>query len=72
MSNKLSGLIALEEWKAFTPENREWLTFNFLQTIDDRLKRLERRKKFDTGISAITGVMGGFIAFFVSKIKFGG
>ena len=72
MNNKLNDLIALEEWKAFTPENREWLTFNFLQKVDNRLKRLERRKRIDTGMAAITGVFGGFIAFFISKVKFGG
>ena len=72
MNDKLNDLIAMEEWKGMPTDEREWLTFRFLQKIETRLKRLERRKRFDTGVSAIAGVVGGGVAFFASKIKFGG
>ena len=70
MNDKLGDLIAEEQWKGYSSDEREWLTFNFFQSIDRRLNNLERRKKIDTGISAITGVLGGAAAYF--GIKFGG
>ncbi|MGB2809124.1 MAG: hypothetical protein WBC22_15380 [Sedimentisphaerales bacterium] len=72
MNDNLGDLISKEQWRGYSSDEREWLTFNYLESIDRRLKKLETRKRFDTGISAIAGVIGGGVAFFASKIKFGG
>lgn len=55
-------------------KTRTALTYDFLDTIYTELKghqgscgkrfeKLERRKKFDTGLSAAMGAIGGFMAF---------
>lgn len=34
----------------------------------DRISRLENRKKFDTGVGGIAGLVGGFLASMFSRI----
>ena len=72
MNDNLGDLISKEQWKGYTADEREWLTFNFFQSIDRRLKNLERRRKFDTAMAAFTGVFGGGVAYLISRVKFGG
>lgn len=51
------------------------LTFDFFDAIycrlaegDKRIKKLENRKKLDTGVSGAFGFIGGFVAMFVRKL----
>jgi hypothetical protein len=36
--------------------------------ITDLATRFDRRKKWDSGAASVTGFIGGFIAFFFSKL----
>jgi len=36
---------------------------------NERLNKLENRKKIDTGVAAGSGLVGGFIAMFIKGIK---
>jgi len=71
-NSKLGDLIAKEQWTTYNSDQREWLIFNHLQKCDTRLKNLEKRKKIDTGITFVGGILGGMTAFIASRIKFGG
>jgi hypothetical protein len=62
MNDKLNDLIAREDYECYDSNQREWLMFNYCQKIDRRIIRLETRKRFDTGISAVTGLIGGIVA----------
>lgn len=71
MNDKLGDLIAEEQWKGMPHEEREWLTFNFFQSIDRRIGNLEKRKWFDKATSFAGGVFGGVLAVYTFiKIKY--
>lgn len=38
------------------------------EKLDARIRKLERRKWIDKGLTAITGFAGGFIAYFSTKL----
>lgn len=43
-------------------ENRDWLIFSTLNSMDRRLEALECRKKYDKCWSFLGGVIGGIAA----------
>lgn len=55
------------DWEGLTPEQRDWMLFKTLRSVDSRLQSLERWNKF---YSFIGGVVGGAMAAF--GIKFWG
>jgi len=75
MNDKLGDLITEEQWKGYPSDEREWLTFNFLQSLDRRLNNLEKRKWLDKASSFAGGVLGGVLAvctFIKLKVGVGG
>jgi hypothetical protein len=65
-----NGFLVLNEkdWEKMTPEQREWATFNTLQSMNCRLNTLESKGFIDKTCSAIGGIVGGFLAFIGLKI----
>jgi hypothetical protein len=55
------GFLVVDEkdWSELAAERRDWLIFNTLKSMDDRLKSLESWNK---PLSVIGGVLGGFLA----------
>ena len=68
-ADKLNGLITREDWINFSSDQRDWIVFNLIQKIEKRVMALEKRKRFDTSISAVSGFVGGITAF-VGKMLF--
>lgn len=56
-----NGFIIVDEndWEIATSDQREWMIFKTLRSMDDRLKSLERWNKC---MSFAGGIVGGFIA----------
>lgn len=56
-----NGFLVLNEkdWQNMTAEQRQWATFNTLQSMDSRLKAIEGRRMFDRTCSFLGGVVGG-------------
>lgn len=67
MSN---GFLIVDEkdWKEMAPERRDWLIFNTLKSMDERLKKLEKRPMVDKICATIGGTIGGFIAALGLKV----
>ena len=61
-----NGFIVVNDknWENATPEQRDWMMFNTLQSVDARLKSLEERKLFDRTCSFLGGIIGGVAAMF--------
>jgi len=59
-----NGFITVNEkdWEKNTPEQRDWLIFNTLQSMNDRLKTLEKRPIADKCFALAGGIIGGFAA----------
>lgn len=69
MSN---GFIVLNEkdWEGMDEKQKLWAIYNTLNSMDKRLKILERRPVVDKCFSFFGGIIGGALAFF--GIKYGG
>ncbi len=67
-----NGFMVINEkdWDKATPEQRLWWTFNTLQSVDTRLKRLEGRRWYDKVSSFAGGIFGGALA--TIGIRWGG
>ena len=64
-----SGIIVeKEEWEHATEEQRSWMTFKTLASIDGRLQILERKSFINKAWSAAGGIIGGAIAAISLKI----
>jgi len=59
-----NGFLVVDEkdWKDLTPERRDWLIFNTLQALDNRMMALEKRPLSDKCWSFMGGIVGGFAA----------
>ena len=65
MSN---GFVVNEkDWEKMNPTQQSWMTFNAVQAMDERVKKLESRNWIFSIYSFIGGVVGG-IAFNIVKI----
>ena len=67
--------IEKDTYKGANPETARGLTYDMLAEIiqhlkasDKRFKKLEKKRVFDTSVSAITGLIGGAAAFVMSKL----
>jgi len=60
-------IVDRETWKNIDDEERFRMVYNTLRSIDDRLKKLERRPVFDRVASFVGGIVGGILAFFYLK-----
>ena len=70
----MNGNVTEEQFKALSPDHQSWLVFNTLQSRDEECKRrckdcslrfqaLENRKRKDSLISVVTGIVSGLSAF---------
>ena len=59
-----NGFIVVDEkdWEKTPADRRDWLIFNTLKSMDERLKKLERRPFYDKACAAVGGIIGGAIA----------
>lgn len=59
-----NGFLVVDEkdWKDLTSERRDWLIFNTLKSLDNRMKCLEKRPFTDRALSLAGGMVGGFAA----------
>jgi len=66
----VNGFLVLNEkdWENMTPEQKEWATFNTLQSMNERLKTLEKRPFHDKCFSFMGGIIGGAAAAVGIKI----
>lgn len=67
-----NGFLVVDEkdWEGATAEQRDWLIFKTLKSVDERLKALEKRPIFDKCFSFAGGALGGFLA--ALGLKWGG
>ena len=58
------GFITVNEkdWEASSSKQREWMTYNTLQSIDERLKKLEKKPLVTNFYSLLGGILGGMLA----------
>ena len=59
-----NGFLVLDEndWEGATPEQRDWMIFKTLKSMDGRLKTLEKHPIYDKACATIGGVIGGALA----------
>jgi len=59
-----NGFVVINEkdWGCATSAQKEWWTFNTLQSLDKRMQKLERRPIIDKCVSFAGGLVGGFCA----------
>jgi len=55
-------VITKETWAELPAEQREWLLFDTLQSVNERLKIVEKRPLLDKCIAFAGGIIGGFLA----------
>jgi hypothetical protein len=67
-----NGFLVLDEkdWEDATPEQRDWMIFKTLKSMDSRLSILEKRPLADKCFSFLGGAVGGFAA--ALGLKWGG
>ena len=66
MSNGFS--ISKETWDHMEPEQRDWIMFETMQTVSERVKALENRTLFDRTCSFLGGIIGGCAAMLGAKM----
>lgn len=67
-----NGFIVIDEkdWAEANDEQRSWMTFKTLKSIDLRLQKIEKRPIVDKCYSFLGGVFGGLLAAF--GVRWGG
>jgi hypothetical protein len=65
-----NGFIVLDErdWEGMDSDQRSWMVFKTLKSIDIRLSKLEKRPLTDKCFSFLGGALGGFAAALGIKI----
>ena len=66
MSNHM--IVNEKDWEIASEEQRSWMVFNTIQSINNRLEKLEKRPIIDKMFSFVGGVIGGALAFIGIKI----
>jgi len=59
-----------KDWDIASEEQRSWMVFNTIQSINTRLEKLEKRPIIDKALSLIGGIIGGALAYL--GIRMGG
>jgi len=59
-----NGFIVMDEidWDGQNPEQRDWLIYKTLKSIDGRLQKLEKAQWTYRALATAGGVIGGFVA----------
>jgi len=60
-------IVNKETWSKLAGEEREWILYNSLCELDDRLKRIENKSFFHKTLAFLGGVFGGMVSYFGSK-----
>ena len=57
-----NGFVVTEkDWENMTPAQQSWMTFNAVQAMDARVKKLESKKWINSGCAIIGGIIGGIV-----------
>ncbi len=67
MANNGKMVVSKEAWNRLESNDREWLMFDTMQSLDKRLSDLEDKGFFHKACSAVGGVIGGALAAFGIK-----
>jgi len=56
-----NGFMVINEkdWEKANPEQRAWMTFNTLQSMNSRLEALEKRPLWNKAVAFVGGLFGG-------------
>lgn len=54
-------IVTKEDWDHMTPEQRDWMVFNAVQSMNVRLNKLENKKWINSGCAVVGGAIGGFL-----------
>ena len=67
-----NGFLVVDErdWENMSPEQRDWLIFKTLKSLDDRVQCISKRPGADKCFAFLGGIIGGFLA--AMGIKWGG
>lgn len=59
-----NGFLVVDEkdWQDATPEQRDWMIFKTLKSLDARMSTLECRPFTDKCFAFVGGAIGGFVA----------
>ena len=62
-----NGFIVVNEkdWEKSSPEQKEWMIFNTLQDLSERLAKLERQFAYKTALNFFGSVIGGAVTILV-------
>jgi len=66
MSNHM--IVNEKDWDIASEEQRSWMVFNTIQSINTRLEKLEKRPIIDKALSLMGGIIGGALAYIGIKI----
>ena len=53
--------ISRDRWEVSSPSDRNWMMFEMLQAIDQRVRALEAKKTFDERMLTLGSIGGGII-----------
>lgn len=56
-------IINEKDWEKASDEQKSWMTYNTIQSVETRLKKLERKPLVDKVCSFVGGVIGGALAY---------
>ena len=68
MPDNIKMVVKKERWKEFSEEEKSWITYDTLQDINKRVKKLENRKFWDSAKSFAGGLIGGAVAILGIKL----
>jgi len=68
MKNTMKVEVSEEEFKSSDRDDQLWLLMKANGGLDNRVYRLEKKRKVDTAVAGGGGIFGGFLAFFMSKL----
>jgi len=65
-----NGFMVIDKkaWEEADSEQRAWMTYNTLESINNRLRKIEGKSRFDKAWSFMGGVVGGAVAWLGIKI----
>ena len=66
MSNHM--IVNEKDWEIASEEQRSWMVFNTIQSINTRLEKLEKRPIIDKVYAFGGGIIGGALAYLGIKM----
>jgi len=62
-------IIDEKDWEGLPENKRSWIMYNTMQSVEHRVTKLEGRKWIDKSLTAIFGLIGGFVAYFGINLR---